>query len=84
MAGRGPMQKNRAEEETLTKSKKGRGVAETRENKAERTSAAARAQIESDAQRAQAKTEKLRALRLAKEAAEKSIPVAKLNASNDT
>jgi hypothetical protein len=68
----------------LTKSKKGRGLAETRENKAERTTSVARAQIESDSERARAKTEKLRNLRLAKEAAEKSIPVGKLNASNDT
>ncbi len=52
----------------MTKRKAGEQTAAARESKAERISVAAMAQVESDAQRMRAKTERLRAVRLAKEA----------------
>ena len=55
----------------MSKRKSGRKTAEVLASKAERINKAAMAQIESDTQQMLAKTERLRALRLAKEAAEK-------------
>jgi hypothetical protein len=56
----------------MSKRKSGRKTAEVLASKAERINKAAMAQIESDTQQMLAKTERLRALRLAKEAAERT------------
>ena len=56
----------------MTKRKSGRKTGEVLASKAERINKAAMAQIESDTQQMLAKTERLRALRLAKEAAERT------------
>ena len=53
----------------MTKRKDGGTPGESRETKTERIHAAAMAIIETDAQRMRAKTERLRALRLAKKSA---------------
>jgi hypothetical protein len=59
---------HRAERVMTSKRGAGEQTITARETRAERTNAAAMAQIASDAQRVRAKTERLRALRLAKEA----------------
>jgi hypothetical protein len=56
----------------MTKSKHGRGLAESRDSKAERIYAAAMEIVEIDARDMQAKTERLRTLRLAREGGAKS------------
>jgi hypothetical protein len=56
----------------MPKKRKGGPPGETRDSKAERVHAAAMAIIETDAQHTQAKTERLRTLRLAKEAGSKA------------
>ena len=65
----------------MTKRKGSAPPAESRESKAARIHATAMAIIESDALRMRSKTERLRALRLAKEAAEatKRVARARLN-----
>jgi hypothetical protein len=54
----------------MTKRKDGGPPSESKDSKAQRIHAAAMAIIETDAQHMRAKTERLRALRLAKQAAE--------------
>jgi hypothetical protein len=54
----------------MTKPQDGGPPRESRESKAERIDATARAIIETDTQRMRAKTERLRALRVAKETAD--------------
>jgi hypothetical protein len=56
----------------MSKKRKGGPPGETRDSKAERIHAAAMAIVETDAQRTRAKTDRLRTLRLAKEAGSKA------------